>query len=71
LNDWVRYEESISKEEQLLLCDAQTSGGLLAAVAPIHADKVLDSLRARGIAAAARVGQLEAGEPGKITVARV
>ena len=26
LSEWVTYEDGISKEEQLLLCDAQTSG---------------------------------------------
>ena len=36
LADWVEYAPEVSQEEQLLLCDAQTSGGLLAAVpAPI------------------------------------
>ena len=30
--DWVRYDTDVTPEEQLLLCDAQTSGGLLAAV---------------------------------------
>jgi len=32
LADWVEYEEGLSKEAQLLLCDAQTSGGLLIAL---------------------------------------
>src|SRR5579871_275176 len=32
LEDWVTYAPDITKEEQLVLCDAQTSGGLLAAV---------------------------------------
>src|SRR5213079_939188 len=29
LADWVTYAQDVSKEKQLLLCDAQTSGGLL------------------------------------------
>src|SRR6059058_5141278 len=32
LADWVTFAPGLSKEEQLLLCDAQTSGGLLASV---------------------------------------
>ena len=30
--DWVNYDPDITECEQLLLCDAQTSGGLLAAL---------------------------------------
>src|SRR4051812_12107767 len=32
LADWVSYDADLTKPDQLLLCDAQTSGGLLAAV---------------------------------------
>jgi selenophosphate synthase len=36
----VSYDDDVTKEEQLILCDAQTSaGGLLAAVAPDQAEK--------------------------------
>ena len=35
LADFVSYDVDLSKEEKLVLCDAQTSGGLLAAVARI------------------------------------
>jgi selenide,water dikinase len=71
LANWVRYDADITKEEQLLLCDAQTSGGLLAAVAPDRAEALLSSLRARGMAEATRIGHIEAGEPGRIAVSRV
>ena len=59
---------STSPTEQFLLCDAQTSGGLLLSVAPDRCDALLDALRASGTLAAARVGQIESGEPGTITV---
>ena len=49
LADWVTYADDVTKEEQLLLCDAQTSGGLLAAVAPDQADALVSSLAARGV----------------------
>jgi selenide,water dikinase len=71
LANWVRYDGDITKEEQLLLCDAQTSGGLLAAVAPGHAEQLLNTLRARGITEAARIGQIEAGDSGRIAVSRL
>lgn len=41
-----------------LAFDAQTSGGLLIAVDPVHADRLLGELRSRGAAAAAVVGRV-------------
>jgi len=56
-------------DEQLLLADAQTSGGLLFAVDPDAADALVAGLEAQGTLAAARIGQLTADPPGTITVA--
>jgi selenide, water dikinase len=50
-----------------VLCDPQTSGGLLMAVAPQRADALRAALSARGVAAAA-IGHAAPGEPGRITV---
>jgi len=47
-----------------LLCDPQTSGGLLIAAAPEAAEAVLDLVRSRGFGASAVVGRLEAGAAG-------
>jgi selenide,water dikinase len=68
LTDWVTWDPALAKEEQLLLCDAQTSGGLLAAVPESVAEAALASLRAAGVPAAARVGRIEAVGEGRITV---
>jgi selenide,water dikinase len=70
LANWVAYAPEVSEEEQLLLCDAQTSGGLLAAVAPNQADPLLSSLRARGVADAAAIGRIESTVPSRIFVDR-
>jgi selenide, water dikinase len=70
LADWVSYDNDVTKEDQLILCDAQTSGGLLAAVAPDQAEAVIASLRARGITDAIAVGKIELANAGKITVTR-
>jgi selenide,water dikinase len=70
LADWVNYEESIGKEEQLILADAQTSGGLLAAVSGENAKSLLDALHSAGVKAAAIIGRIEAGESGRIAVSR-
>jgi selenide,water dikinase len=68
LADWTTY--TVDKPEQLVLCDAQTSGGLLIAVAPTDADKLCAELRARGAPCAAIVGSLEAGPAGRLRVER-
>ena len=41
LADWVQFAPNVSPEEHLLLCDAQTSGGLLAAVPGAVAGEVV------------------------------
>jgi selenide,water dikinase len=70
LADWVSYDHDLTKEEKLILCDAQTSGGLLAAVAPDQAEAVVSSLRARGIVEAVVIGKIESANPGRIAVSR-
>jgi selenide, water dikinase len=70
LADWVRYADDVTKEEQLLLCDAQTSGGLLASVAAEYADKAVAALRTRGVREAVTIGQITSENPGQIVVAR-
>lgn len=55
-------------DEQLLLADAQTSGGLLLAVDPGFADDLVRELEARGTPAAAVVGHCRVGAPGTVTV---
>jgi selenide,water dikinase len=59
---------SLAETEQLLLADAQTSGGLLLAVAAERADALVDACRARATLAAAVVGRVTDGPPGTIEV---
>jgi selenide, water dikinase len=68
LADWVSYAPDVTKEMQLLLCDAQTSGGLLASIPAGSAADVVDALRKAGVAVAAVIGQIDKGDGGKITV---
>jgi selenide,water dikinase len=68
LNDWVTYDESVSKEDQLIVCDAQTSGGLLIAVEPDKVDDLLAALEANHTPAQAIVGEIVEGPAGRITV---
>jgi selenide,water dikinase len=69
LNDHVTYEDGIDKPSQLVLCDAQTSGGLLIAVAPDRAAALVDKLRELGTPAHAVIGQLDAEPVGRMHVA--
>jgi selenide, water dikinase len=68
LNDWVKYAPEVSESDQLLLCDAQTSGGLLAAVPASIADDVIAAWRKAGTPAAAVIGRIEAKGNGNIRV---
>jgi selenide,water dikinase len=68
LADWVTWDPALPKEEQLLLCDAQTSGGLLAAVPEGSADEAVAALREAGVTAAAVVGRIEGAGEGRIVV---
>jgi len=58
----------LSAGEQLLLADAQTSGGLLLAVAPDSVDALVHELDARGTLASAIVGATAPGDAGHITI---
>jgi len=61
--DAVRLPEGLPDWRRDILCDPQTSGGLLIAVAPDKADAVLDLVRAGGFDRAAVVGRLADGPP--------
>jgi selenide,water dikinase len=72
--NWASYGTQVRGAEALpdwrrdLLCDPQTSGGLLIALDPVEVPAALDLLRARGFARSAVVGRLTAG-PAQVTVA--
>ncbi|MGQ9896644.1 MAG: selenide, water dikinase SelD [Acidobacteriota bacterium] len=68
LQDWTSYAPEVTETDQLLLCDAQTSGGLLLTVAPEAVEDLLRELQQRQTPCAARIGRLVAGIPGRLTV---
>ena len=57
----VEWGANLDETDRLLLCDAQTSGGLLMAVSPDRAMELQDQLRARHAPAAAVIGEVTAG----------
>jgi cysteine desulfurase NifS/selenium donor protein len=68
VSPFIDWTDGISKVDQLLLADAQTSGGLLIAVEPDRVAKLLAALEKRGVSHARVVGRfLEPGE-GRIRV---
>jgi selenide,water dikinase len=73
LKDAVRFAPEVSEVERLLLCDAQTSGGLLIAVPPQRADALAAAFGRLSHVPGyryARVGTVTAGSAGAITVRR-
>jgi selenide,water dikinase len=69
LVEWVDFDSEISQEERLLLCDAQTSGGLLAAVPAAQRDRIVERLIANGVPAVV-VGQIAGPGTGRIHVVK-
>ena len=59
----VSFAEQVPEWLRRIMADAQTSGGLLAAVAPERADEVLARFHANGFTTAAAIGRMQAGAP--------
>ena len=62
------WDDGISQTEQYILCDAQTSGGLLFAVAPEYEKQVISDLHQAGIKQAGRIGHFTGYDKGTITI---
>ena len=62
------YGAGITESDRILLSDAQTSGGLLLAVAPERLDQLLSDLGREATPAAAVIGRLMAGKLGSVQV---
>ena len=63
----IAWGPDITDEEKLILCDAQTSGGLLIAVPPASTQAVLDGLTQRGVMGAV-IGRVAAAEEASNTI---
>ena len=62
----VAWDDALDSTERLLLCDAQTSGGLLMAVAPEALDDLLSALERGGVATRAVVGEIVEPSDGRL-----
>jgi selenide,water dikinase len=59
--------DGLDEPDRIILCDAQTSGGLLIAVSPARVDALEAALIRRGVIAA-RIGEFSGDGDGRITV---
>ena len=60
----IRLDAAITPVQQALLCDPQTSGGLLVSCAADSVPEVMEIFRQHGFAHATVVGEMQAGAPG-------
>ena len=61
VQDKCHFSDSLDEPSRLLLADAQTSGGLLLAIAPKQADQCLKELHDRGVSHCAIIGEIAKG----------
>ena len=70
VEDVVTWDEGLTDDDRLLLCDAQTSGGLLISVPAARCDTLVAALREEGAPCAAIVGRITDGPAGTIHAAK-
>ena len=68
LADAVSFAVGVEETTRVLLCDAQTSGGLLIAVPPDKTEALVTALARAEAPAAAVIGRVVAGPPGRVAV---
>ena len=67
VTDSVRWSPKLTENQKIMLCDAQTSGGLLISVPQAKLPGLLTQLDAGGVATRAVVGSITQGPKGEIT----
>ncbi|HUG40105.1 MAG TPA: selenide, water dikinase SelD, partial [Longimicrobiales bacterium] len=65
---YTTWSDDVADDLRVLLCDAQTSGGLLIALPADRAAALVERLRALDSPSATVVGELVAQDGGRITV---
>lgn len=59
---WIQWDSDLDENQRYMLCDAQTSGGLLISIPSEYTESLLDNLRARGVSQASKIGFITAGD---------
>jgi selenide,water dikinase len=70
VKDDLAYEGNVSPALAMLLCDPQTSGGLLVAVPRRKAPRYLSALKRRGLKGAVVIGEVEAPSDKRLILSR-
>jgi len=70
LEGHVDFDDDVTRQERLLLADAQTSGGLLISVAADRVSDLISALKARDVPLAHVVGEITEGPESRIRVRR-
>ncbi|MGM0530232.1 MAG: selenide, water dikinase SelD [Bacteroidota bacterium] len=68
LQNKINWDDNISQTEQYILCDAQTSGGLLFAVPAEYEEQIISDLHEAGIQHAGKIGRFTKVDTGIITI---
>jgi len=68
VEDSVDWDESLTDQQRLLMCDAQTSGGLLISVTKDKVEKLLSELEISGVETRVIMGEITAENSGRILV---
>jgi selenide,water dikinase len=68
VSDSVTWAADLSRATQILLCDAQTSGGLLISVDESESAGLVKQMHESGILEAAVIGRISVAGGGRITV---
>lgn len=69
-SEWIEYADDITEQEEILTCDAQTSGGLIISVPADKADAMVESCKKHNALSAAVIGEVVAEHPGCLKVSR-
>ncbi len=70
VSETVIWESSLKEREQLLLCDAQTSGGLLISVPADRKNELMSELINEGVLGASEIGKVTESSDGVIKAVR-
>lgn len=68
VSDTVEWDDAISRINRLILCDAQTSGGLIIVVPTNKKDQLLKALQKSGVMNAAQIGDFTKAGKGRIMI---
>ena len=66
--DSTDWDDSLTEEDRLLLCDAQTSGGLLISVPSENRDRLVGALHEAAVPTVAVIGEITGGPAGRVSV---